>query len=58
MLYFHAWELMGEKIRRTGEEADPQAETWRREVGSGLQNKAVCLYSAFESLEENPQARW
>ena len=54
MLYFHAWELMGEKIRRTGEEADPQAETWGREVGSSLQNKAVCLYSTFESLEENP----
>ena len=54
MLYFHAWELMGEKIRRKSDEADPQAETWGREVGSSLQNKAVCLYSTFESLEENP----
>lgn len=49
MLYFHAWE----KIRRAGEE-DRSSETWGREVGGGLQNKAVCVYSTLESLEENP----
>lgn len=40
----------GEQVRKT----DPQAETWGREVGGGLQNKAVCVYSTLESLEENP----